>query len=77
MYYGSCFSTKKEMVLCFGQNDSQQCRIGSDPTGEFTRIATSKFSHQGISLTASKGEGFLVIKLIIFFKSTDLYWVLN
>ena len=58
MYYGSCFSTNKEMVLCFGQNDGQQCRIGSDPTGEFIKIAKSKFYHQSISLTASKGKGF-------------------
>ena len=53
---GSCFASNDIMVLCFDQIDSQQCRRGTNPTGQFTEIQKSKFDHTVIRMSASNGN---------------------
>ena len=43
------------MVLCFDLDDNQQCRRGTDPTGQFTKIQKSPYHHTRIRMTASNG----------------------
>ena len=53
---GSCFASNDIMVLCFDQIDSQQCRRGTNPTGQFTEVQKSKFDHTLIRMSASNGN---------------------
>ena len=67
MRYGSCFTTDAYMVLCFSQNEEDQCRRGTNPMGSFEPIEKSKFDHYLNRLSASKG----ISPLIFIVKSYE------
>ena len=54
--YGGCFSTPNEIVLCFSSLETDQCRRGTDPLGEFETISNSVYQHSYIRLSASEGN---------------------
>ena len=54
--YGGCFSTPNEIVLCFSSLETDQCRRGTDPLGEFETISNSVYQHSYIRLSASEGK---------------------
>ena len=56
MFYGSCFSSNDVMVLCFDRYETEQCRRGTSPTGEFTEIEKTNYDHVFIRLSASKSN---------------------
>ena len=44
------------MVLCFDRDETDQCRRGTSPTGEFTEIERTNNDHVFIRLSASKSN---------------------
>ena len=55
--YGSCSNVDdQEIYLCFGDNESKQCRSAIDPLESFTKIASSTFEHNRIRTAASSSK---------------------
>ena len=53
---GACFTSNEIMVLCFGDDESKQCRRGTNPTGAFDTIQNSTHNHWMVRISASKGK---------------------
>ena len=76
MYAGSCFTNNERIVLCFGNDDNQQCYRSTQPLDGFTAIAKSRHSHRYIRMASSTSKLILVrLIYIVYLECTALLLV--
>lgn len=56
MYRGSCFNANEHIVLCFGDEDKNQCYRSNQPLTGFSAIARSRHEHSRIRMASSKSK---------------------
>ena len=55
--YGACSQmNNKYIFLCFSSKDTTTCRRSTSPLESFVKIASSTYSHRGISVSASESK---------------------
>ena len=60
-YYGGCdVVNEQEIYICFSSYEKKQCYVGTNPLGQFSQVAKSKYIHDGTNIASNKGESVIL-----------------